>query len=67
VKVFLDCLQDGVRVQLDVPHDLRERVPFDLSERKEHVLVGQHGMLAPPCFLNRAIDDSLGAFANLAW
>ena len=67
VQVLLDRLQDGVRIQLDVAHDLGEHVPLDLREREENVLVGQQRMLPPPGLLERAIDDSLRGFAQSCW
>ena len=66
VQVFFDRLEDGVRVQLDVAHHLGEHVPFDLREREKDMLVGQQRMLAPARFFDRAVDDALRGFANLA-
>ena len=40
-QVLLERLQDLVRVELQVTHDLPEHVPFDLGERQADVLVGQ--------------------------
>ena len=67
VQVLLDRLKDGVRVQLDVPHHLGEHVPFDLREREEDMFVGEQRVLAPARFFDRAVDDALRGFANLAW
>ena len=55
-----------MRVQLDVPHDRGEHVPLDLREREEDVLVGQQRVLAATGFFDRAVDDALRGFANLA-
>ena len=66
VQVLFDRLEDRVRIQLDVAHDLGEHVPFDLREREKDVFVGQQRMLAAPRFFDRAIDDALRGFANLA-
>ena len=66
VQVLFDRLEDGVRIQLDVAHHLGEHVPFDLREREKDVLVGQQRMLAAARLLDRAVDDALRGFANLA-
>src|SRR5262249_36041885 len=66
VEMLLDRLQDGVRVQLDVPHHLGEHIPLDLSERQKNMFVCQQCVLTPTRLLNRPIDDSLRGFANLA-
>ena len=66
VEVLLERLQNFVRIQLEVAHDLRERVPLDLREREEDVLVGQQRVVAAPRFLDRAVDDPLGGLADLA-
>ena len=66
VQMLFERLQDLVRVQLEVAHHLGEGVPFDLREREEDVLVGQQGVIAAPRFLDGAIDDPLGRFADLA-
>ena len=59
-EMFLERLQDLVRVQLDVPHHLPEHVPFDLGEGQADVLVGQERMLAAAGLIQRAVDDALG-------
>ena len=66
VQVLLDRLKNGVRVQLDVAHDLGEGVPFDLRERQEQMLVREQGMFPPTRFFDRAIDNPLRGFGNLA-
>ena len=66
VQVLLDRLQDRVRVQLDVAHHFGEHVPLDLREREKDVLVGQQRVLAAARFLDRAVDDALRGFADLA-
>ncbi len=66
VEVFFDRLQDGVRIQLDVAHHLGEHVPFDLRERQKEMFVGEQRVLAAARFFDRAVDDALCGFANLA-
>ena len=63
--MFLERLQDLVRVELEVPHDLPEHVPFDLGERQTDVLVGQQRMIAPTRFIERAVDDAFGRLGHL--
>ena len=59
VQVLFERLQNLVRVQLQVAHHLRERVPLHLREREEDVFVGQQRVVAAPGFLNRAVHDAL--------
>ena len=59
VEVLLECLEDGVRVQFEIAHHLREEIPFHLSEGQEDVLVPEDCMVAPAGFLYRAIDNPL--------
>ena len=66
VKVLFDGLQNRMRIQLDVPHDFRKHVPFNLCERQKDVFVGQERMFTAPGFLDGAVDDALGGFAYLA-
>ena len=66
VQVLFERLQDRVRIQLEVAHHLREHVPLDLGEREEDVLVGEQRVVAAARFLDRAIDDPLRGFSNLA-
>ena len=66
VQVLFDRLEDRVRVQLDVAHDFGEHVPLDLRERQEDVFVGQQRVFAPARLFDRAVDDALRGFANLA-
>ena len=53
-------------IELDVAHDGREHVPFDLREGEEEVFVGQQRVLAPAGLFDGAVDDALRSFANLA-
>ena len=66
VQMFFDRLKNRVRVQLDVAHHFGEHVPLDLREREEKMLVGQQRVLAAARFFDRAIDDALRGFADLA-
>ena len=64
-KMLFERLQDLVRVQLQVAHDLPERVPLDLGERQTQVLVGEQRVFAPAGFVERAIHDALGRLSQL--
>ncbi len=64
--MFLERLQDLMRIQAEVAHDLAEHVPFDLRKRQKDMLVRQQCMLTPTGFLDRAIDNPLCCFAYLA-
>ena len=59
VEVALERLHDLVRIQVEVAHDLRERVPLNLRERQEDVLVGDLGVVPAPGFLDSAVYDAL--------
>ena len=64
-QVLLKAVQNLVWVQLEIAHDLRERVPVCLGKRKEDVLVAEQCLLAAAAFLNGSIDDALCRFTNL--
>ena len=58
--MLFERLQDLVRVQAEVAHDLPEHVPLDLREREADVLVGQQRVLAAARLVEGAIHDALG-------
>ena len=64
--MLLELLQNLVRVQLEIAHDLGKRVPFDLREREEHVLVGQQRVIATPGFFDGPVHDALCRLTDLA-
>ncbi len=66
LNVLLNCLQNCVRVQFDVTHDLREQVPFDLSKGEKEMLDAKGGMLTTSRFVNGAVDNPLRGLADLA-
>ena len=57
--MLLNRLKNGVWVQVNIVHQFREHVPFDLGERQEQMLVRQERVLAAAGFLDRPIDDAL--------
>ena len=59
VEVSLERLHDVLRIQVEFRHDLRERVPLNLRERQEDVLVGDLGVVPAPGFLDSAVHDPL--------
>src|SRR5262245_51219731 len=66
MQMFFDGLQNRVRIEFHVPHDFRKHVPLDLSEGEEDVFVGQQSMFMPARLFERAVDDPLRGFTNLA-
>ena len=59
-QVLFERLQNLVRIELEVAHDLPEHVPFDLRERQADVLVGQQRVFAAARLVERAVHDALG-------
>jgi hypothetical protein len=66
VQVILERLNDLVRIQTEVAHDLGEGVPLELSEGEEQVLARHLTVLSAAGFIDRAVHDPLGGFAYLA-
>src|SRR5688572_16858199 len=66
LEVLFEPLQNLVRIELEVAHDLREGVPLNLREREKDVLIGEQRMIPATRFLNGAIDHTLCGFTNLA-
>jgi hypothetical protein len=66
VKVLFDCLKNGMGVQFNVAHDLREHVPLDLRERQKDVFVGEQRMFPAASFLDSPVDNSLSGLAYFA-
>ena len=56
-QVLFDGLEDGIRVELDVPHRLGEEGPFDLRKGQKQMLAGEQRVLAPARLVNGAVDD----------
>ena len=61
---ILDGLQHFVRVQIQIPHRLREGVPLHASERKKQVRAGELRVAAPPRFVHCSIDNTLSRFTD---
>ena len=61
-----DGLQDGLRVQIQFAEHLGVEVPLGLRKGYKQVLVAEDTVLAPPCVLDGAVDDTLGGLADLA-
>ena len=53
-----------MRVQIQIAHRLRERVPLHPAERQKQVRAREFGVPTPPSFVDRAVDHTLGGFAN---
>jgi hypothetical protein len=52
-------VQDGVGIQVEVAHHLREQVPFRLGEGDQQVLVADDGVLAAAGLLDGAFRQAL--------
>src|SRR3954470_12629046 len=63
--MLFDGLQDLVRIQFQVTHDLPEHVPFHLCERKADVLVGEQRVLAPASLVEGPVDYSFSRLGHL--
>jgi hypothetical protein len=59
-EMFFERLEDLVRVQAEIAHDLPEHVPFNLSERQTDVLIREQRVLAAARFVEGTINDALG-------
>ena len=66
LHVVFERVENLVRVQLDVLHELAEGVPFDVRERQADVLVRQETMLAPAGIFEGALDHALGRLSQPA-
>jgi hypothetical protein len=64
-EVFLERLQDLVRIEAEVAHDLPEHVPLDLREGQADVLVGQQRVFAPAGFVQRPVHHTFGGLSQL--
>ena len=62
--MLLERLQNFVRIQFEVSHDLTEHVPFHLREGEADVLVGQQRVVAPARLVERAVDDTLSRLSQ---
>ena len=60
LEVLLERLQNLVRVQLEVAHDLGERVPLDLRERQENMFVREERVIPSTGLFDSAVHHSLG-------
>ena len=65
-KVLFGRLEDDVRVEPDVVHDVGEQVPLDLQKGKEQMFIRKQAVIAAARLLHRAIDLPDGRLADLA-
>jgi hypothetical protein len=63
--MLLERLEDLVRVQFEVAHDLTEHVPLDVGECQADMLVRQQGVIAAPRFIEGAVDDPFCGLGQL--
>ena len=59
LEVLLQRVEDHVRVHLEVLHHVGERVPFDLRQGEEEVLVRHDRVFAAPALLHGTVHDAL--------
>ena len=64
-QMLFERLQNFVRIQLEVAHDLAKHVPFHLRERQADVFVGQQRVIAPTRLVERAVHDAFGRLGQL--
>jgi hypothetical protein len=58
-EVLFEGLQDFVRIQVEVAHDLTEHVPFGLGEGQADVFVRHERVFAPAGLVQRAVYNTL--------
>ena len=63
--MLLECVEDHVRVHLEFLHHVGERVPFDLRQGEEEVLVGHDRVFAATALLHGSVDHALSGLVNL--
>ena len=59
LKVLLQRVEDPMRVPLEVLHHMGERIPFNLRQGEEEVLVGHDRVFAAPALLHGTVHDAL--------
>ncbi len=65
-KLFFGRLENHVRIEPDVVHDVGEQVPLDLQKGQKQVFVRELAVIAAARLLHRAIDLPDGRLADLA-
>jgi hypothetical protein len=58
--MLFERLENLVRVQVHVPHDLTEHIPLNLSKGQAYVLVRQQDVFTSTGFVECPVDDALG-------
>ena len=64
-EMLFERLENLVRIQLEVAHDLAEHVPLGLCERETDVFVGQERVFAAPRFFKCSFNDPFGRVGQL--
>src|SRR5690349_12094033 len=65
--VLADRFENFVWIKVELAHDRREQIPFDLHEREEKMFRRQNCMTAAFCLFGRAVDDATRGLGNLRW
>ena len=66
VQMFLEGLEDLVRVQLQIAHDLAEHVPLYLGKCQTEMLVGELHVVPATRLVQSATDHALSRLSHLA-
>ena len=66
VQMFFDGLEDGVGVEVNVPHHLSEQVPFDLRKAEKQMFVAQQRVFTATSLFDRPVDNPLRGVGQLA-
>ncbi len=66
VQMFLEGLEDFVRVQVQITHDLAEHVPLDLGECQAEMLIGELHVVPATGLVQGAIDHALSRLSHFA-
>ena len=59
LEVLVERVEDHVRVDLEILHHVRERVPFDLRQSEEEVLVRDDRVFAAPALFHGPVHHAL--------
>ena len=66
VQMFLEGLEDLVRVQAQIAHDLAEHVPLYLGKCQTEMLVGELHVVPATRLVQSATDHALSRLSHLA-
>jgi hypothetical protein len=64
--MFGDCLENLVRVEIELAHSFGEEIPLHLHVREEKMLGGEQGMTTALGLVGRAVHNPSGSIPNFA-